>query len=144
MFIEAVSFLAAIGSGAIALYVVVRAKEAQLKGITLIKDAQLAEKDRRIAKLENRVDELLAYKDEISRRQDEKIAALERRIDNKDDKAETMLGEIADLKGDLNFERGIYARPEADALQEQKIDRIEHEPNPLDDTTEKPKRGGKR
>jgi hypothetical protein len=60
---------------------------------------------------------------------------------NKDDKIEVMLGEIADLKGELNFERGIYARPEADALQKQKIDHIEHEPNPLDDTTEKPKRG---
>lgn len=142
MLIEAVSFLVAIGSGIIALYVVVRVKEAQLVGITLIKDAQIAEKDARIAKLEKWVAELLAYKDEISRRQDEKIAALERRIDNKDDKAETMLGEIGDLKGDLNFERGIYARPEADALQEQKIERIKNEPNPLDDPP-KPKRGKK-
>ena len=143
MFIEAVSFLAAIGSGAIALYVVVRAKDAQLVGITHVFDARLTEKDARINKLERQVEELLAYKDEISKRQDEKIAALERRIDNKDDKAETMLGEIGDLKGDLNFERGIYARPEADALQEQKIDRIKHEPNPFDDPPQRPKRGKK-
>ena len=87
----------------------------------------------------------------VNRTKDAQIAELKaenkelrQAVKNANDKQEVMLGEIADLKGELNFERGIYARPEADALQKQKIDRIEHEPNPLDDTAEKPKRGGKR
>lgn len=83
----------------------------------------------------------------VNRTKDTQIAelkaenkALRQELKNSNDKQEVMLGEIADLKGELNFERGIYARPEADALQKQKIDRIEHEPNPLDDEA-KPRRG---
>lgn len=104
MFIEAISVIAAVGSGAVAFYVVNR-----------MKDTQIAE-----LKAENKT--------------------LRQELRNSADKIEVMLGEIADLKGELNFERGIYARPEADALQDQKIDRIKHEPNPLDDEA-KPKRG---
>lgn len=138
MSIEAVSLVTAGAFAAIALYFVVslNRQERALNRQTLV------DKDKQIAELKQELKELRSVKDELIKQQAQEIAELRRRIDNKDDKAETMLGEIGDLKGDLNFERGIYARPEADALQEQKIERIKNEPNPLDDSP-KSKRGKK-
>lgn len=130
MFIEAVSFVFAGVAATIALYVVVNSYRQQLRD-------ERAEK----AGLKQENKELRAVKDEIIRQQAAKIVELERRLDGRDDKAETMLGEIGDLKGDLNFERGIYARPEADALQQKKIENIKREPSPYDDPPEqKPRR----
>lgn len=108
-----------------------------------VKGEQLRDKDNRISDLTNEVKTLRADKDKYIATLLEEIEQLEKRIDNKDDKAETMLGEIGDLKGDWNFERGIYARPESDALQEKKIENIRKQPSPYDEPPETPKKRGR-
>lgn len=138
MSIEAVSLVTAGGFAAIALYFVVslNRQERALNRQTIVdKDAQIAE-----LKQENR--DLRAVKDELIKQQAAEIAELRRRLDNKDDKAEVMFGEMGDLRENLGLNKGIYARPEADALQEQKIERIKNEPDPFDDSP-KSKRGKK-
>jgi len=86
-----------------------------------VKGEQLRDKDNRISDLTNEVKTLRADL--------EKIEQLEKRI--------------GDLKGDWNFERGIYARPESDALQEKKIENIRKQPSPYDEPPETPKKRGR-
>lgn len=142
MLVEVFAIVASVAVGLIAYYAVTNANRLLLAD----KDRQLAEKDKRIAakqeridRLENVIREMLAHKDEMSKRQNEEIEALKKKLDNKDDKAEVMLGQITDLTGDLKFEQGIFARDEALARQRQAIERIESEPNPFDDPPQQPK-----
>lgn len=108
-----------------------------------VKGEQLRDKDGRIVELTNEVKTLRSEKDKYIATLLEKIAQLEKRIDNKDDKTEVMFGEMAGLQHDLGLNQGIYARPESDALQEKKIENIHKQPSPYDDPPEPPKKRGR-
>lgn len=98
--------------------------------IMRVKGEQLREKDARIADKDKYIVTLL-----------EKITLLEKRIDNKDDKAEVMFGEIAELNKAVGLNQGIFARPEADARQEKTIEDIHKAPSPYDEPAPAKKRG---
>lgn len=71
---------------------------------------------------------------------DEKLAQMQQKLQNAYDKIETMFGELADMQGLLNYERGIFDKEYAEARRQKRIEQLDKEEEP--EPEPKPKKRG--
>jgi len=73
---------------------------------------------------------------------DEKLAQMQQKLQNAYDKIETMFGELADMQGLLNYERGIFDKEYAEARRKKRIEDLEESSEPDPEPEPKPKKRG--